>query len=189
MRTLIVSQEGEDMRMVRAGLLGVLVLVLLSACGRYQDTPLCDEYFASGDMGSFDVSADGLALDRATGLTWYRCNVGERFRDGQCVGQPQLSTRDDALAYVADINRASGRTWRLPTRDEFQTILTSACINPALNRQVFPSATSDSYWNAEDSRHGDYMGCTTNTYNGYAFCREMASNRRPFMMVSSGKQP
>lgn len=164
-----------------------LALLALSACGRYRDKPLCDLYFAAGDVGSFEVRDDGLAIDSATGLTWYRCNAGERYRDGQCVGSAQLSTRADALAYVADVNRASGRTWRLPTRDEFQSILSQACVNPAVNRQVFPGIVSDSYWNADDSRHGDYMGCTTNTFSGYSFCREMASNQRPFMLVSGGK--
>lgn len=166
--------------------LGVLLvgLMQLSACGRYRDKPLCDDFFVAGDTQSFALDAQGLAVDAATGLSWYRCNAGERFRDGQCVGLAVLATREDALSYVQDFNRQSDRTWRLPSQQEMQTILNQACVNPAVNRQVFPSVVSDSYWNSDRSRHGDYMGCTTNTYSAYTFCREMATNQRPFMLVT-----
>lgn len=166
----------------------LLVLSLaLAGCGRYRDKPLCDDYYASGDLGSFTLNEGGLASDSATGLTWYRCNAGERFRGGQCVGLAVMASREDALSYVADFNLHSDRHWRLPSQDEMQSILTSECVNPAVNRQVFPSVVSDSYWNADDSRHGDYMGCTTNTYSAYSFCREMVSNQRPFLLVTGGK--
>lgn len=161
-------------------------LTLLSSCGRYRDEPLCDEHFAEGDFSGFQLRDGGLATDPETGLTWYRCNAGERFRDDQCVGLAVLLTRDDAVAYVDDFNRSSQRRWRLPTRDEFSSLMAEDCVNPAINRRVFPSVVSDSYWNADESRHNDYMGCTTNTYSGYSFCREMLSNQRPFLLVTGG---
>ena len=167
-------------------LLGLLLMgaSLLSGCGRYRDQPLCDDFFAAGDVGSFALKDGGLAVDAESGLTWYRCNAGERFRDGQCVGLAVLATREDAQHYVEDFNRHSDRVWRLPTQAEMQTILSRSCVNPAINRQVFPSVVAVSYWNSDASRHGDYMGCTTNTYSAYTFCREMSTNQRPFLLVS-----
>lgn len=168
--------------LARAGLLLTLVLV---GCGRYRDKPLCDDFFAAGDLGRFTVADDGLAHDAQNKLVWYRCNAGERFRDGQCVGLAVLLSRADAQAYLDDLNRSSQRLWRLPTRQEFKTLLAESCVAPALNRQVFPSVVSDSYWNGDASRHSDFFGCTTNTYSGYSFCRETVSNQRPFLFVAT----
>jgi len=157
--------------------------VLVTGCGRYRDKPSCETFFASEGTAGYALRDRGLVVDPESGLTWYRCNAGERFQNGACAGQPVLLSKADALAYVDDFSRASGRQWRLPSQSEMQTLMTDRCENPALNTQVFPSVISDSYWNRDESRHGDYMGCTTNTFNGYSFCRELATNQRPLMLI------
>ena len=174
------------MRLATKQMLMVVVLgfaVMAGGCGRYRDKPACDTYFAPGDVGQFELRGDGLAVDPDSGLTWYRCNAGERFRDGACTGEALLLSKADADAYVKDFSQSSGRQWRLPTQQEMRTLKMDACENPALNTNVFPSAASDSYWNQGTSSHGSYMACTTNTYSGYSFCRELATNQRPFMLI------
>jgi hypothetical protein len=81
------------------------------------------------------------AQDKQTGLTWQRCSVGQSFKDGACTGDIKTFPWDKAM-------REARGGWRVPTRDELETLVTKTCLAPALNAEVFPSmdVTKLSYW-------------------------------------------
>ncbi len=155
----------------------------LSACERYAEQARCGDYFAAGDWGHWQVDGQGLAIDTKTGLRWFRCNAGERFQDGQCLGDAQLMSKTDAVAYVADFAAASGKAWRLPTLKEMASLKETACTNPAINTQVFPSAKVEQYWASDRSRHGPQLACAYYSFSGNSYCRESVLNQRPFWLV------
>ncbi|MCA0202394.1 MAG: DUF1566 domain-containing protein [Proteobacteria bacterium] len=73
---------------------------------------------------------DGQVRDKETKLTWQRCLMGQKWRDGAgCTGTPQEIT-------WAQAQKLSG-PWRLPTKDELQTLMSSACLKSA-NSEAFP---------------------------------------------------
>lgn len=158
-------------------------VLLLSACQRYDNLPQCADAVSKGYTGYFEVSDDGLALDRVTGMRWYRCNAGERFKDGQCVGQHVELGLADALAYAEEFSQASGRRWRLPTQNEMDTLTLSHCVNPAINANVFPSVKVSNYWTSTESNRNSALGCTTYTFNGNDYCGERKDVPRPFLLV------
>ena len=158
-------------------------LVLLAGCQRYENTPQCAEVTSAGYTGYFEVSDDGLARDRVTGTRWYRCNAGERFQDGQCVGKSVNLPLAEAFAYAEEFSRASGRQWRLPTQDEMETLRLDHCVNPSINPNVFPSVQVSNYWTSTKSTRNAVLGCTTYTYDGNNFCGERKDVERPFLLV------
>jgi hypothetical protein len=158
-------------------------LSLLTACDRYVEQTRCADHFVSGDMGRWQVDSQGLAMDPKTGLRWFRCNAGERFQDGQCTGDAHLMSKADALAYVTDFAGSSGKAWRLPTLKEMGDLKETACTNPAINTQVFPSTKVEQYWASDRSRHGDQLACAYYTFSGSSYCRESTVNQRPFWLV------
>lgn len=158
-------------------------LSVLSGCDRYTEKTQCADHFAPGDMGRWQVDSQGLATDPSTGLRWFRCNAGERFQDGQCLGDAHLMPRDDALAYVADFAASSGKAWRLPTLREMGTLTQTVCTNPAVNTQLFPTALVDQYWAFDRSRHGPRLACAYYSYSGNSYCRDSVLNLRPFWLV------
>jgi len=155
----------------------------LSGCDRYFDTPQCGAVFEPGQTEGFELDTQGSALHKASGVRWYRCSAGQRFANGQCIGEPLLLNQEDAQKYARDFSAASGRTWRLPTVDEMQSITVKHCKSPALNPNVFPSIRIDNYWTSSRSFNGPGLGCTTYTYNGNSFCKEARSIERPFLLV------
>jgi hypothetical protein len=156
---------------------------LLSACERYVEKTRCADHFLEGDLGRWQVDSQGLATDPKTGLRWFRCNAGERFQEGQCLGDAHLMTKPDALAYVADFAQSAGKAWRLPTLDEMASLKETACTNPAINTQVFPSAKVEQYWASDRSRHGAQLACAYYSFSGNSYCRESVLNQRPFWLV------
>jgi hypothetical protein len=160
----------------------LLALGILAGCDRHTMPPRCDEHFARGDMGRFLADSPGIALDPRNGVRWYRCNAGERFANGQCIGEPLKLSLPDTKRYIEEFSTMTGRKWRLPTMDEMGALIEKSCTNPAINPNAFPGAVADNYWTSDAAR-STKLGCTIFTFNGNSYCREDAENRRPFMLV------
>lgn len=88
-----------------------------------------------GGQPRFEIRG-ALVLDRASGLLWQRCSVGQRHEasSGRCVGQPQLLRHADARIQA----RALGEGWRLPSVNELRSLVDPRCGVPAIDPQAFP---------------------------------------------------
>lgn len=166
---------------------GVLVLLVglfaLLGCERYKPLPQCSDSIAPGDMQGWRLESAGTAVDPKTGLRWYRCNAGEKFLANQCMGVPLELSFADAKAYVAEVAGASGQPWRLPTASEVEQIQQTACTNPAINSQIFPSVLVENYWVDSKGTIGRGNACAFYSYSGNISCLESADETRPFWMV------
>ena len=177
MRTVLSSPR-------RCGVIGLLVAAgLLSSCDRHHTLPQCGSVLVGDPGRSWALGTDGTARQAAAGLTWYRCNAGERFVNGACVGEALRVSHTEALQYAQDFSSASGRAWRLPTVEEMRDLRQSSCHNPAIDTRVFPSARADHYWSAESGPRGFGLACSVYTFNVMAQRRDDAAPPRLFWLV------
>ena len=65
----------------------------------------------------------GVWTDPKTGLMWARINIGQRWENGQCVGDAQLLIWEDAPTACKNFQLAGFNDWRLPTIDELETLM------------------------------------------------------------------
>lgn len=91
---------------------------------------------------------DGTVDDSATGLTWMRCALGQRWEGGTCVGTPLGYTWQQALQAALDTEFAGRGDWRLPNIRELRSIVERRCQYPAINQTIFPGEASYWYWSA-----------------------------------------
>jgi hypothetical protein len=81
--------------------------------------------------------------DNKTDLTWMRCSYGQQWSDdGGCSGSADLMDWDGAMG----LHLQGTTAWRLPERDELQSIVDHRCKRPAINEAVFPATPSIQYW-------------------------------------------
>src|SRR5690606_32794028 len=140
-----------------------------------------------------EVVGDGaMVTDRATGLTWMRCSVGQDWSGETCVGEATRHDWNAAGELAAAFEYAGHADWRLPTRDELLTITWcttghryatdadgagGACAGnfrqPAILPTVFPATPAGKFWSATP-------GTQTFTAWGVAFTSAVtgAGNRR-----------
>lgn len=161
----------------------VCLTIFLVGCERYTEVPECRQHFTEGDVTGYQVDTLGTATAWSSGLVWYRCNGGQRFADGQCLGVALKVDQREAEAFAAEMAQRSGKPWRLPTYQEMATLRESVCRNPTVNTQVFPSALTDNYRTSSRSPNGERYSCTHYTYQGISTCRESAQTPLPFMLV------
>jgi hypothetical protein len=85
-------------------------------------------------------------LDRRTGLIWKRCVEGMGWDGKGCTGQAskfnwaQSSDRARVALYSAVQPAAP---WRLPTREELQSLIVPGCKQPAIDAAAFPQQPTD----------------------------------------------
>jgi hypothetical protein len=161
----------------------ILASTALAGCDRYHALPQCGVLLQGEPARRWVLGADGTAVQGSTGLTWYRCNAGERFVGDACVGEPARMAHAEAVQYAQDFANASGRAWRVPTVAEMQGLRLRECNNPAVDTRVFPSVRADHYWSGQEGRRGFGMACSVYTYNVMAQCRDDPQQKRLFWLV------
>lgn len=99
--------------------------------------------------------------DTQTKLTWQRCAVGQKFEEGAgCVGTPQ----EIPWARAKKMDGA----WRLPTKDEMATLVSSACLK-SVNTEVLPGINLQHpiFWTSTETAPG--LTWTVNLNSGHEF--------------------
>ena len=77
-------------------------------------------------VGNFIINGDGTVNDTTTGLMWQQCNDGQTWDGSGCGGSSATRTWYQAVDYVQtlnDVNYLGYSDWRLPTRNELQSLL------------------------------------------------------------------
>jgi len=108
----------------------------------------------SGQDRSFDHlvdNHDGTITDTATGLMWQKCSMGQTYNTSTngCDGSENKYTWQQALAACEGLELAGYNDWRLPNRNELQSILDYSRYNLALDTAYFPTnIMSSDYWSS-----------------------------------------
>ena len=98
---------------------------------------------------NFIDNDNGTVTDIRTGLIWMRCSLGQTWDGATCTGTALQYTWQQALQVAESYNFAGSTTWRVPDRNQLQSIVESSCIEPAINLEIFPQTPDDfQYWTA-----------------------------------------
>ena len=79
------------------------------------------------------ANGDGTLTDTSTGLIWQQV-------------EPEAMTWTEALAYCENLQLAGYDDWRLPNRNELQSIFDYSTNKPAIDFTVFPDTVSPHYY-------------------------------------------
>ena len=106
--------------------------------------------FCSAVYAELVDNGDGTVTDTETGLMWQQGEGGEMSWEA-------------ALAYCENLVFPTGgySDWRLPNRNELQSLVDCSEYDPAIDIVLFPGAISYRYWssttNAEESDDAWYV--------------------------------
>jgi hypothetical protein len=97
---------------------------------------------------NFTLKGDGTATDKTTGLMWMRCSLGQEWTGETCGGKAATFTWADGLKAAAGHKFAGHADWRLPNKNELESIVEGRCFLPAINFSVFPATPAAYYWSS-----------------------------------------
>ncbi|MCX5896270.1 MAG: DUF1566 domain-containing protein, partial [Proteobacteria bacterium] len=87
---------------------------------------------------NFIDKGNGTITDTGTGLMWQKATA------------PGTYTWEQALTYCENLNLPAGgySDWRLPNRNEMQSIVDYSRYNPAIDTTYFPGTVASDYWSS-----------------------------------------
>jgi hypothetical protein len=87
-------------------------------------------------------NGDGTVTDTTTGLMWQQAEAGEM-------------TWEEALEYCNDLSLAGHNDWRLPNRNELQSLVDYWVYDPAMDTAAFPGEWHWFFWSS--TTDGGYL--------------------------------
>jgi len=146
--------------------------------------PDCGEYFETEyPMTEFRLYGSGTAIEKRTGLVWYRCNVGEFWHEGECRGTPKRLTWQQATDFAGQASIAGYNDWRLPTVKELKRLIEEECVNPAVNPYVFPSVGAEIYWTSKTNFFYPQFAWGVYFFSGNDFGRHAKQSEHQVLLV------
>jgi hypothetical protein len=101
---------------------------------------------ATAPATRFTINDNGTATDNTTFLMWMRCSLGQEWNGKTCVQKAALYNWADALKEAANHEFAGYTDWRLPNKNELESIIESRCFTPAVDSEIFPGTPSAFFW-------------------------------------------
>lgn len=116
-----------------------------------------DNHYSSNPM-SFTNNGDGTITDNVTSLMWQRIPDGIFYHWYDASGTFDATYNPGTTDICGDLTLAGYTDWRLPEKNELQSIVDYGIAIPAIDITYFPNTDISDYWtnteyNSSDSWH------------------------------------
>ena len=77
--------------------------------------------------------------DVRNNITWYRCTLGQVWNNDTetCSGETVRLSQDEIIIAVQQAEQQLGGQWRLPTKDELESLICVECDPPKIRQKYF----------------------------------------------------
>lgn len=126
----------------------IAILLMTSVVGVASAQTCRDSIIATTPDSDFTVHDNGTVTHDTTGLMWMRCSLGQEWNGSSCNGSASSYTWQNALQEADGYNYAGYSDWRLPDKNELESIVEERCYNPSINSTLFPNTLSSWFWSS-----------------------------------------
>lgn len=167
----------------------IIVTIILAIPAALANESHCEagvgEQRASTPTSEFELPRDGTIIHSRTRLQWAQCALGQSWSRDFCTGQAQPFNWENARAAVEQVNRSGElggyRDWRLPTREELETIVEKCRQAPSINENVFPNTPWAGFWTSSTNTSEADQAWFVGFYYGlpFEYSRDSSYRVRP----------
>jgi hypothetical protein len=138
-------------------------------------TPSYSQFFEEGRF----------VRDVRNNLTWYRCTLGQVWNSDTetCSGETVRLSQDQISIAVQQAEHQLGGQWRLPTKDELESLICVECAPPKIRQKYFPNIEREAYWSGTKNRWNRRMYWSVNFMTGHAYSRFFSYQQLPVLLV------
>ena len=122
-------------------------------------------------LASDYISRGYFVIDLKNKVEWMTCPVGMVWGGDTCIGE----AKKFELKFIPEIikiakNQLEG-SWRLPTRDELESLICLKCEKVKINLKVFPKTPPEPFWTKDKNFWQPQFNWIVNFLNGNTFGR------------------
>lgn len=140
-----------------------LTLILLATVAHADNKCQHDTILPNHQPNQFEIINNGSEIhDKATGLIWQRCSLGQAWSGNTCTGSAMRYTWQQAMIASQEL----GEGYRLPNIKELSSIANYQCHEPAFDPTLFPATPEHSYWSSSPYIKSPAYAWGLNTYIG-----------------------
>ena len=99
-------------------------------------------------LNAFILNTDGTVTDSKNKHMWSLCSQGQLYVNKQCEGEVSKVSWGEALAAAKQSGVGAYKDWRLPNKNELNSIIELSCFMPSVNIDIFPATGIGSYWSS-----------------------------------------
>lgn len=130
----------------------------------------------------------GEVTDKKTGLIWRRCAEGMVYRGGICTGTASEFNHKEALQHAAAQASSTGKSWRVPEKDELASIIEISRYRPSIDPAAFAASPSHFFWSAASPTGAAVSGWVTVFSDGSVVNGELSTDWGGFVrLVRAGQ--
>ena len=112
-----------------------------------------------------------FVIDLKNKIEWMTCPVGMVWKGNTCIGE----AKKFELKFIPEIiklanNQLEG-SWRLPTRNELESLICLECEKVKINLKIFPKTPPEPFWTKDKNFWQPKFNWIVNFLNGNAFGR------------------
>ena len=118
-------------------------------------------------------------------VIWYRCTLGKvwDYDTDTCTGETVRLNQAELLIAIKQAEQQLGGNWRLPTRDELETLVCEGCEPPKIREKYFPQIEREAYWTGTKNNFNAKMYWCVNFMTGHSYSRFFAYQKLPALLV------
>lgn len=132
---------------------------------------------------------DSFVLDLSRGLEWMRCSVGQRWslESESCTGKAVPLNHEEIAQVILQANDQLGPGWRLPLREELESLLCKDCGPPMIDSEIFPQTEPMPYWTSEKNFWSPKNYWSVNFMTGFTYGRFFPNQQQMLRLVRNRK--
>jgi hypothetical protein len=166
----------------------LLLPVLLSTATQSEQRCQTEHIAVTAPSSRYQQIDNGTVVDNKTGLMWRVCLEGVTG-DTCGSGAPLTLNWAEALLYAPKLNAEGGfaghKDWRLPNIREIATLIELQCVDPAINRNVFPNTPPSQVWTSSPSGFVNHYSWYADFKAG-AFTHDVREKAKTIRLVRDG---
>ena len=122
-------------------------------------------------LASNYISRGYYVIDLKNKIEWMTCPVGMVWKGNTCIGE----AKKYELKFIPEIielanNQLEGN-WRLPSRNELESLICHECQKVKINLKIFPKTPPEPFWTKDKNFWQPKFNWIVNFLNGNTFGR------------------
>ena len=122
-------------------------------------------------LASNYISRGYYVIDLKNKIEWMTCPVGMVWKENTCIGEAKKYELKFIPKIIELANNQLEGNWRLPSRDELESLICQECQKVKINLKIFPKTPPEPFWTKDKNFWQPKFNWIVNFLNGNTFGR------------------